>query len=287
MTTTDLTIREDQIEFTPAQVAALRQIGVQDASPADLAVFLHQARRTGLDPFARQLYMIGRWDSQSKSVKQTIQTSIDGLRVVAARRAEKMGVPLSISAALLADPRNGQWREVMPSGVAPLAAKVTVRLGQGTFEAVANLDEYRQTGRDGKPMGLWGRMPATMLGKCAEALALRKACPMDLSGVYTSEEMQQADAGEAVVAPPTTPSPASSPSAASAHAAPAPGPARYVADWLHGHSLEGDVDTLLDAASTDGMAGSPHDLDAWLTARLTPAQDTLDAEVIEEADGDE
>ena len=287
MTTTDLTIREDQIEFTPAQVAALRQIGVQDASPADLAVFLHQAQRTGLDPFARQLYMIGRWDSRSKSVKQTIQTSIDGLRVVAARRAEKMGVPLSISAALLADPRNGQWREVMPSGVAPLAAKVTVRLGQGTFEAVANLDEYRQTGRDGKPMGLWGRMPATMLGKCAEALALRKACPMDLSGVYTSEEMQQANAGEAVVAPPTTPSPASSPSAASAPAAPAPGPARYVADWLHGHSLEGDVDTLLDAASTDGMAGSPHDLDAWLTARLTPAQDTLDAEVIEEADGDE
>lgn len=284
MTTTDLTIREDQVEFTPAQVAALRQIGVQDASPADLAVLLHQAQRTGLDPFARQLYMIGRWDSRSQSVKQTIQTSIDGLRVVAARRAETMGVPLSISAALLADPRNGQWREVLPSGVAPLAAKVTVRLGQGTFEAVAHLDEYRQTGRDGKPMGLWGRMPATMLGKCAEALALRKACPMDLSGVYTSEEMQQADA---VVAPPTTPSPASSPSAASAHAAPAPGPARYVADWLHGHSLGGDVDTLLDAASTDGMAGSPHDLDAWLTARLTPAQDTLDAEVIEEADGDE
>ena len=284
MTTTDLTIREDQVEFTPAQVAALRQIGVQDASPADLAVLLHQAQRTGLDPFARQLYMIGRWDSRSQSVKQTIQTSIDGLRVVAARRAETMGVPLSISAALLADPRNGQWREVLPSGVAPLAAKVTVRLGQGTFEAVAHLDEYRQTGRDGKPMGLWGRMPATMLGKCAEALALRKACPMDLSGVYTSEEIQQADA---VVAPPTTPSPASSPSAASAHAAPAPGPARYVADWLHGHSLGGDVDTLLDAASTDGMAGSPHDLDAWLTARLTPAQDTLDAEVIEEADGDE
>lgn len=284
MTTTDLTIREDQVEFTPAQVAALRQIGVQDASPADLAVLLHQAQRTGLDPFARQLYMIGRWDSRSQSVKQTIQTSIDGLRVVAARRAETMGVPLSISAALLADPRSGQWREVLPSGVAPLAAKVTVRLGQGTFEAVAHLDEYRQTGRDGKPMGLWGRMPATMLGKCAEALALRKACPMDLSGVYTSEEMQQADA---VVAPPTTPSPASSPSAASAHAAPAPGPARYVADWLHGHSLGGDVDTLLDAASTDGMAGSPHDLDAWLTARLTPAQDTLDAEVIEEADGDE
>jgi len=177
----DLVLASDQSAFTSNQLAVLKQLGVDNASQADLAVFFHQCKRTGLDPFTKQIYMIGRWDSRSSSTKQTIQVGIDGCRLVADRSGAYLGSDES-------------WQEVDGKLV---SATVTVRKlvgGQvGTFTAVARFDEYAQYKKDGKLMGLWATMPHRMLAKCAEALALRKAFPQDLSGLYTTEEMSQSD----------------------------------------------------------------------------------------------
>jgi len=56
------------------------------------------------------------------------------------------------------------------------------------FTATARWSEYKPDSDF-----MWRRMPHTMLGKCAEALALRKGFPQELSGLYEAAEMDQAE----------------------------------------------------------------------------------------------
>ena len=183
-TNTALTIAEDQTGFTDQQIAALRQIGLGANTQADVEVFFHQAKRSGLDPFRREIYMITR--KTKNGPKATIQTGIDGFYKIADRVTRATGGTWGIPETLWCGP-NGQWRDVWLEETPPAAAKVTVERNGSRFTTVATSAEYNA----GSPM--WQKMPARMIAKCAEALAIRRAFPDDLSGLYTSEEMAQAD----------------------------------------------------------------------------------------------
>lgn len=187
----DLTITDKQDAFTPNQVAALQQMGVEHARQGDLAVFFHQVQRTGLDPFARQIYMIGRNQKTATGweTKYTIQTGIDGFRLIARRAAERSHETFGEPETLWCG-EDGVWRDVWLSSEPPKGAKVVVQRGRGSFTAVATLSEYAGRKKDGSLTSMWASKPALMLAKCAEALALRKAFPQDLSGLYTTDEMQ-------------------------------------------------------------------------------------------------
>jgi len=191
---TTLAVTTEQSFWDEKQIAALKQIGLDDAPKAELAVFLHYCQRTGLDPFARQIYMI------SRGGKYTIQASIDGLRIVAQRSNEYAGQTATYWCG-----EDGVWTDVWLAKTPPVAAKVGV-YRKGFTEAlwaIAKFDSYA-AGYNGKLSGLWAKMPDLMIAKCAEALALRKAFPNDLSGIYTNDEMAQA---EAPIVPPATSAP--------------------------------------------------------------------------------
>lgn len=188
-----LAIRPDQTDWTPEQAVVLQQSGIDDdVTKAELSGFLHLCQRTRLDPFSRQIYLIGRKDKKAGRKVFTPQTGIDGYRVVAHRVIAETGDSFGYEDTLWCDAA-GTWRDVWLSDEAPSAAKVTVLRNGQRFSAVALYREYVQTGWENKPIGLWGKMPASQVAKCAEALALRKAFPHDLAGVYTAEEMAQAD----------------------------------------------------------------------------------------------
>lgn len=183
-----LAVSSSQAFWSAQQLAALKQIGVQDAPNADLAVFLNFAQRTGLDPFARQIYMIGRNSQGGK--KWTIQASIDGLRIVAERSGDYAG---QVGPEYCGP--DGVWRDTWTDTKPPVAARVGVlRHGFSVpLYAVAYWDEYVQADREGRPTAMWASKPRLMLAKCAEALALRKAFPNDLAGLYTADEMGNAE----------------------------------------------------------------------------------------------
>ena len=194
---TGLALRPEQSDWTDVQRAALAQIGIEKAPKPDQLVFLHICQRLGLDPFAKQIYMIGRKDDDSPGGKKwTVQTGIDGFRVFSERHPQYGGA---------LDPEwcgaDGVWRDVWLEVGPPAAARFTVirRDQEQAISAVALYREYVQTKYDGKPNSMWTKMPANQLAKCAEALARRRAFPRDLAGIYTDEEMGQADSPSPVV----------------------------------------------------------------------------------------
>jgi phage recombination protein Bet len=184
------TTAAQQSGLSREQIQLLKDTVCRGSSDEELRLFVEVCRRKNLDPFSRQIHPVKRWDSVLRRETMTFQIGIDGLRLVAQRSGQYAGQTA---------PRwcgsDGKWREIWLDKNPPAGAMVGVhRRGfKEPMFAVALYSEYAQITKEGGPNSMWRKMPANQLAKCAEALALRKAFPEQLSGLFTVEEMGQAD----------------------------------------------------------------------------------------------
>lgn len=207
-------IRPEQQRFDENQRAILRQLGIEDATDGDLDLFFHYCRSTGLDPFRRQIYMIGRNTKVTEWVdgpggrrkveryvtKYTIQIGVDGyrqiVREISQARDENVQLkgPWFTGASDFHITDDGEvvqhWRKVWPGPQPPHAARfVVVRNGE-EFEGIAHFAEYVQTGYGDEPNSMWRKMSRNQIAKCAETLAYRRAFPDRMSGLIIEDAAQ-------------------------------------------------------------------------------------------------
>ncbi len=169
------------IDDLDSKKSLIKKMYAKGSTDDELELFIMACKKTGLDPFMKQIYAIKRSD------QMTIQTSIDGLRLIADRTKN------------YAPGREARCDYDDQKKLLCATSFVKKRTADGTWHEVsasAYFDEYCQKTKDGYPTKFWKQMPHVMLAKCAEALALRKAFPAELSGIYTSDEMSQATTEE-------------------------------------------------------------------------------------------
>ncbi len=182
----------DLIKFEDSDLSLLKDMFFKGCSDGEFKMFVYACQRTGLDPFMKQIHPVKRYDSKLKKEIMTVQTSIDGYRLIAERTGryapgqeptfsyDDKGVMISATAYVKKQTSDGTWHIIA---------------------ATAFFEEYCQKTQDGRPVFMWAKMPKNQTAKCAESLALRKAFPAEMSGIYTKEEMEQSETIEADVKP--------------------------------------------------------------------------------------
>lgn len=169
------------LDFTPQQQAMIRDTFANGATQKEFEVLMEVAKARRLNPLLKQIHFVKRWNKQLGRDVWSAQVSIDGLRAIAERTGKYDGQD------------EPEYERDLNDRIISCRVKVYRKDWSRPAVGVAYWSEYVQTTKDNSPTKFWADMPHVMIAKCAEAIAMRKAFPEDMSGLYVDEEMEQAD----------------------------------------------------------------------------------------------
>lgn len=212
-----------RIVITEAQVQLIKHTVAIGATDDELKLFFFECRRRGVHPMDRLIHFVKR--GSGADAKATFQAGIDFMRSQAEASGEYRGQE---------DVEYGPMTNISGTEVlAPEWAKATVKRRDPvtgeliSTSATAYWDEFYP----GEKMGfMWRKMPRVMLGKTAESQALRKAFPRQLAGLYSFEEMEQADIVQTPERAPISQPKEKSPDQSAPNTSRAPGDGRTISD---------------------------------------------------------
>jgi phage recombination protein Bet len=181
-----------------AMARVLRRTKYCHLSEDQFELLIITCQRRGLDPWLDQVYAITETGSGSGIAGRSrllVLMTIQGLRDL----AESTGQYGHQLGPFWCGP-DRRWRRGWVNSEPPTLARVgVVRNGAqaNPFWGVARWDEAAQFSEPpsatcpGRLAPSWARMPSFMLAKVAEAMALRKAFPSKLGGLYTDDEIDR------------------------------------------------------------------------------------------------
>ena len=165
--------------YNQEKIDLIKRTICKGATNDELQLFIQTCKKTGLDPFMRQIFSVKRWSSSEKKDVMTIQTGIDGYRLIADRTGR------------YAPGRNPEFGYDKQDNLRFAKSYVKKKTSDGTWHevsAIAFWDEYVQKTKQGESTHFWKNKGHIMLSKCAEMLALRRAFPAELSGLHVQSE---------------------------------------------------------------------------------------------------
>jgi len=197
--------------FQASQIQLIQRMN-PDCNQTEFDQFLHVSAQLGLDPLRKQIYAFVFSKDKPDRRRMSIVVGIDGFRAVAKRsgeyRPDTRAPRFTYDPALVDEAKNplglisaevsvyqhshGQWHEVAAVAYWDEFAPI-VEGGKWV-----NGEDGRRSFRKDGTMQLdpnkdnWRKMARLMLAKCAEAQAIRRAWPEDLSAIYSDEELDRA-----------------------------------------------------------------------------------------------